>query len=137
MSIVHEILFRLKLFIFGVTFYEQAKSTGPVLISEATYNLISGHSIVFKFYRVECYDTTLRRNSIFEEAYDSYIVEAHTSPDFPDDPHFFNGKRFFFNGVRNGFGRSSKLNVERILDIYLDYLRLRYESKESSQDSKD
>lgn len=120
---VKEILFRLRLYLTGIRFYEQVTDVNAPVIYEAEYRLDSNHRIKFKFYRVQCIDIVLKRGKLVGEDYASFVVQAFLDENFPDELRKFNEKSFFFNGKINSFGYSEQQSVELILDVYLDFLK--------------
>lgn len=128
--ILGETLFRLKLYLFGIRFYERPQLAEVAPIHEAEYRLDHEKRIHFKFYRVLCNDTILKRGRLVSDSYASYVVQAFLNDQFSPELRAFNGKNFFFNGVTNDFFRSEKRTVELILDVYLDFLKSSVEMSE-------
>ena len=121
--VLREMLFRLKLYLFGIRFYEQAAHGKAEVIYEAEYRLDSAHRIIFRFYRIECFEILMKRGELIGEAYPSYAVVAELDPTFPESLRAFSGRRFFFNGRINGFKAPERQTLDLILDVYLDFLR--------------
>lgn len=122
-KIMGELLFRLKLYLFGIRFYERPQFTASEPIYEAEYRLDGEKRIKFKFFRVGCSDIILKRGKVETEEYASYVVQAFLSDSFTAELKEFDGKSFFFNGVANDFFQSNQQTVELILDVYLDFLK--------------
>lgn len=126
---LQELLFRIKLYFFGVRFYETRSPTTEPVVFEQSYAIEHVCTIHFKFQRVDCQDYLLKRGKLEKEHYSSYIITAV----FDTDAHEFslkfdldlNGRPFFFNGVFNGFGLEEKKVLALISDIYLDFLKSR------------
>lgn len=123
LRVVKEILFRLKLYLLGIRFYESKGVGDNPLVYEAEYRIDKSHTIKFKFYRVECTDMILRRGHLVEEQYKSFIVQAFLDDRFPLKLRGFDTRSFFFNGKTNDFGKSEQETLELILDVYLDFLK--------------
>lgn len=131
-KVLKEILFRFRLYLTGIRFYEQKTDTEAPVIYEAEYRLDSEHRIKFKFYRVQCIDIILKRGKLVGEDYPSFVVQAFLDENFPEELRKFNQKSFFFNGRINSFGYSEQQSVELILDVYLDFLKTSLASVEKS-----
>lgn len=129
-----ELLFRSKLFLFGVRFYEVTSPSDDPVVFEQSYDIQSLCTINFKFQRVSCSDYLLKRGDIVTQHYASYVVTAF----FDDDARGLsvefeldlNGKSFFFNGVFNGFGLEESKVLSLIADVYLDFLKSKSEPVE-------
>lgn len=122
--VIKELLFRLKLYLFGVRFYGRGDDLkGIPVIYEAEYRIDEDHLVRFKFYRIECFDVVMKRGYLSRDTYPSFIVQAFLNDHFPDEVQHLNEKCFFFNGKTNSFGCSEQQTVELILDIYLDFLK--------------
>lgn len=122
-TVLQEVFLRLKLFVFGVRFYERGNTKDVPVIREAEYRIDKQHRIRFKFSKVECFDISMRRNHLTREGYSSFIVQAFLDESFPDNIRVFDGKSFFFNGMTNNFSQSDERTMELILDVYLDFLK--------------
>ncbi len=131
--VIKELLFRLKLYLFGVRFYGRGGDlTGIPVIYEAEYHIDENHLVRFKFYRIECFDVVMKRGRLISESYPSFVVQAFLNDNFPDEVKDFNEKCFFFNGKINSFGCSEQQTVELILDIYLDFLKTTFKLKKNT-----
>lgn len=128
-SNIRELMFRLKLFIFGVRFYEVRSPSAEPVIFEQSYSVGAMFNIHFRFQKVPCTDFLLRRGELVNQDYISYIVTAVLDTDSPDIMMEFNidinDKPFFFNGVVNGFGLEETRVLSLISDVYLDFLKSR------------
>ena len=124
-----ELIFRLKLYLFGIRFYSRGTIVDAPLIYEANYRLDDEHYVQFKFYRIECTDIVMKRNRMYKDHYASFIVQAFLNNHFPEEVMEFNEKAFFFNGKTNSFDCSEQQTVELILDVYLDFLKMSYKIK--------
>lgn len=122
-EIMSELFFRLKLYLFGIRFYERPQFTASDPIYEAEYRLDEEKRIKFKFFRVACSDIILKRGKVTTEEYASYVVQAFLSETFTHEMQVFDGKSFFFNGMSNDFFSSNQRTVELILDVYMDFLK--------------
>lgn len=126
---MRELLFRIKLFFFGVRFYEVRSPASDPVVFEHRYAIQAFCHIHFKFQRVDCSDYLLRRGSLLSQSYASYIVTAIFDDDAREISSKFeldlNGKPFFFNGMFNGFGLEEKRVLALIADVYLDFLKTR------------
>lgn len=120
---LRELLFRLKLYFFGVRFFEREKDVGVPVIFEACYTLLASYTIRLSFRRVECIDFVLRQGQIVGEVYDSYAVRADFSGVIPPLLEHLNGKCFFFNAHTNGFRGNEETILALISDVYLDFIR--------------
>lgn len=123
LTVVRELLYRIKLYLFGVRFYERVVLEEAVSLCETRYQIDLYHWIDFSFNRVACEDLLLKRGRIVKCRYYSYVVEVKFSSSFPDYVKKYEDKLVFFNGKSNKFKADEKETVELILDIYLDYLR--------------
>lgn len=122
-TVVRELLYRTKLYLFGVRFYERVALEEAALVCETRYQIDLNHWIDFSFNRVTCEDLVLKRGRIVKCRYYSYVVEVKFSSSFPDYVKKYEDKLVFFNGNSNKFRANEKETIELILDIYLDYLR--------------
>lgn len=126
---IRELLFRIKLFFFGVRFYEVRSPASDPVVFEQSYAVHEVCNIHFKFQRVDCSDFLLRRGSLISQRYASYIVTAIFDADAKEISLEFeldlDGKPFFFNGMFNGFGLEEKRVLALISDVYLDFLKTR------------
>lgn len=122
-TVVRELLYRTKLYLFGVRFYERVELEEAVLVCETRYQIDLNHWIDFSFNRVTCEDLVLKRGRIVKCRYYSYAVEVKFSSSFPNYVKKYEDKLVFFNGNSNKFRADEKETIELILDIYLDYLR--------------
>lgn len=131
LRVLGEVLFRLKLYLLGIRFYEQNTQLPQQPIREAEFYLSPRHRIRFKFYRIDCIDIIMKRGKLVGEPYPSYAVQANMDETFPDDVRAYSGRSFFFNGRANGFRPSETLTIELILDVYMDFLRTSLEKHET------
>lgn len=121
--VLRELLFRLKLYLFGIRFYEQATHSDAPVVYSAEYRLDASHRINFKFFHVTCRDILMTRGSVTHEDYSSYAVQATMDATFPEDLMVYSGRSFFFNGRTNRFKKDEKQTLDLILDVYLDFLK--------------
>lgn len=129
--VIKELLFRLKLYMFGVRFYSRGSTIDAPVIYEAEYRIDEDHFVKFKFYRIECFDVVMKRGMLIGEPYPSFVVQAFLNDHFPEEVKDFNEKCFFFNGRTNSFGCSEQQTVELILDIYLDFLKTSFKKRQA------
>lgn len=129
--VIKELLFRLKLYVFGVRFYSRGSAIDAPVIYEAEYRIDEEHFVKFKFYRIECFDVVMKRGMLIGESYPSFVVQAFLNDRFPEEIKDFNEKCFFFNGRTNSFGCSEQQSVELILDIYLDFLKTSFKKRQA------
>lgn len=122
-TLIRETLFRLKLFLLGVRFYEVQKEAEEPVVYESEYSIGNLFQIKFSFRRMVCNDFVLRRGKLVAECYNSYVVVASFRGQVPDTLQRLNNRPFFFNGVYNDFGIEEHRTMELIADIYLDFLK--------------
>lgn len=120
---LRESLFRFKLYLTGVRFYEWFNTSDLQAVYFAEYVLPTGAQIKFSFFQLDCTDLVLKRGRLRLVHYQSYLVKADFSENFPDNVKTFDKRCFFFNGQMNRFGIDEEMTFALILDIYLDFLK--------------
>ena len=123
LCIVRELMFRLKLYWFGVRFYSRDGSGDLPVSHTVEYRLDDEHKVNFNFYKVECFDVVMRRGEMVGENYTSFIIQAFLNDHFPEEVQYLDGRCFFFNGYANRFICSDEQTMALILDVYLDFLK--------------
>lgn len=123
LRLVKELLIRLRLYLFGVRFYECGYVFDHPLVQEAEYRIDSEHRVRVQFFRVECSDIIMKGGELIGDCYVSYIVKGRFDSNFPQDVRMFDEKAFYFNGRVNRFNEPEQQTVELLLDIYLDFVK--------------
>lgn len=118
-----ELLFRLKLLVLGVRFYEAPANMDTEPDKEVVFEVSPVTKIRLQFRKIECTDIILRRGKLTTHAYNSYVVAAFFGASLHEYAEAFNGKPYFFNGSCNGFGVHESRVLELLADIYLDFLK--------------
>lgn len=117
-----EFLFRIRLYLLGLRFYETAPMMDMKEITSCDF-MWGGHIAVrCKFFRLDCNDHVVRRGKVENHNYRSYIVHADVMPGMPDALQAFHGKYFFFNGARNWFHGSDIGISMKIQNLFLDFV---------------
>ena len=130
MERLKELFHRFKLYVFGVRFFEQINLDEAVLVKTAVYQIDEDHSVTFSFYKTASRDLFMKQGRISSVPYDSYIVTAKFSEDFPHYVRKYEERRIVFNGKANKLRRNEKATLELLLDIYLDYLKAAFVREE-------
>ena len=131
-TVLKELTIRLRLYLFGIRFYECDDEVDHPLIREASYWLDADHRIRIHFFRVACTDIVMKSGQLVGECYTSYIVKAYFSENFPPDARAFDRRAFYFNGRLNGFAEDEAQTTELLLDVYLDFIKTSLLSKFTS-----
>lgn len=117
---IQELFFRIKLYLFGVTFYEvQSKDTEITIYTKR--HQFEDNAIELDFTRETCIDLILKRGKIATTSYFSYTVRARMIGTGMASLAMLDGRRFFFNGRFNSFGLEEHKILELISDIYIDF----------------
>lgn len=122
-EIIRELLFRLKLYCFGVNFYEVKNPTETEVITETVYKLHDDSECIIhlNYSRVPCKDFLLKKGKLVEVSYNSYIITANIEN--CEEPFALDHRQFFFNSRYNNFGLPEARILELIGDIYIDFLK--------------
>jgi hypothetical protein len=120
---LRELAFRMKLYLYGVRFFERDTVNGETVAFEAKYSILNQYSVTITFQRVECIDFIMKRGYIVGENYVSYAACATFEGDTPPRMVPLHGKWFFFNGFTNGFSHGEEMTLALISDLYLDFIR--------------
>lgn len=118
-----EIFFRLKLYLFGIRFYERTVGSDVPLVREFHYHMTKTESLHLRFFEVSCVDIVLKRGRLTPEHYKSYVVLTSLIGDHPPEAMAYHGKKVFFNGRVNTFKHDVRQTQDLIADIYIDYLK--------------
>lgn len=127
---VRELLYRVSLYLFGVRFYERLEQSNLRKVHDASYIIDDRYRIDFEFFHSHCEDIVLKKSKVSKANYESYVVVARFSEAFPEYVRKYEGKQVFFNGAYNKFRGNEQATCELILDIYLDYLKIVFNTEE-------
>lgn len=120
-KILYELFFRIKLYLFGIHFYEiKSPAVLPVDFYK-THNLGRNGTIHLKFSRVNCTDLMLVRGKLKNTDYVSYIVSATSTGRISRIVGVLNDRQFFFNSRINKFKLEEDRVVQLIADVYIDF----------------
>lgn len=116
-----ELFFRIKLYLFGVNFYEVTKTVHEPVIYTRRHEISHGAAIELSFSRINCTDLLLKQGKLIRVRYNSYAVKAHLTETGESPLRMLEDRQFFFNGRFNHFGLEETRVLELISDIYIDF----------------
>lgn len=125
-----ELWFRIKLYYFGIHFYEVKSHEGYETIHDASY-MFDEVAVRVAFKRIPCQDLVLKKGKLMTADYDSYAIMATFSEEdlsridnveVRKQLDSLQNKAFFFNGYHNRLGIGERRKLELITDVYMDFL---------------
>jgi hypothetical protein len=129
MVFLRELLFRLRLYLNGIRFYDSARLDKAVLVKELNVRLFGWTESTISLYRLECIDFVLRKGTLTPDAYVSYLAKIKTHAGATDhEVSLLDGKLFFINGRFNRLKdeeREPEVIAEVLIDVLKGYLKNR------------
>lgn len=119
---LRELIFRLKLYLLGVRFFERNQDIGEPMNYTATYQIQDRFTVKVSFRQVKCIDFIMRRGRIIGKSYISYAIRGDFNGQLPENLKQLNGRCFFFNTFANGFSENEDMSLALIADVYLDFI---------------
>ena len=117
-----ELIFRIRLYLSGIRFYDAERLEKAVLIKEVRVNLFGWVESTISLYRLECIDFVLKKGNLIPDAYVSYVAKIETLSNSVDEASLLNGKLFFINGRFNRL-KDEDHEAEVILEVLIDVLK--------------
>jgi len=123
MVFFRELLFRLRLYLNGIRFYDAEHLERAVLVKEVNVRLFGWTESTISLYRLECMDFVLKKGTLTPDAYVSYVAKVAThAGETQKEINLLNGKLFFINGRFNRLKDESR-EPEVIIEVFIDVLR--------------
>lgn len=143
-----ELLFRIKLYLYGIRFYRRdvtpttekfrevsfhisadlSEAFGGLAEIGSDYRVTGGRIIKFNFFKEEFVDIVMKRGRIYQESAVGFVVQAEFDEDMPASIRQFDKTCFYFNGRVNDFGRNDEHTAKLLLDVYMDFIILSIEN---------
>lgn len=122
----------------GITLFKTTTVPAKAEFIRAEFRTIQDYKIHFAFFREEFSDLIYRRKMFKRKNYVGYIIQVQFDERFPENLTSMNSMKFLFKDSILNF-LSDKLVSNILLDLYLDYIKVRLEqnqNKELSQHSE-
>ena len=120
---ISELFLRLKLYVFGVRFYEGEADLTSRKETQHEIDIGGGQSIKLSIIKIVCRDYLLKRSGISHDEYHSYIVSAELPDNVPDAVRMLSKRSFFFSGKHNGIFLDEDKAIMLVIDIYIDFIK--------------
>lgn len=124
-STFNELIYRFTLYMGGVRFHDWKHIHRTPPIDKRKFRIQHRYEVEFLIYRQACDDHVLLRGKLTDEHYDSYMVKAIFSGDFPANIEHLNRRTLYFNGKINRFAGPEKWTINTLVELYIDYLSKR------------
>lgn len=119
---LHKLLFRFIIFIYGIRFYKTTLSLKSKEIRKASFLSLNQHVVEFLFYREECQDIIFQFDKIKKKNFVGYVVCAKFDVSLPDSLHQYNNMHFFFNSKYLKIIDEDRVCKE-LANIYMDFIK--------------
>lgn len=120
-----ELVFRLRLYLNGIRFYDAERLDKAELAQEIKVNLFGHKDSTIQLYRMVCVDMVLKKGVVTPDQYTSYVVKIvseKSDDEMSDAERLMCEQLYFINGRFNRISDSSRA-VEILLDVIVDVLK--------------
>lgn len=119
-------LLYLYIFFKGISFFKTNTVPAKAEFIRAEFRTVKDYKIHFAFYREEFSDLVYRRRMFKRKNYTGFIIQAQFDERFPENLTAMNSMKFLFKDtLLNVF--SDKIVSNMLLELYLDYIKVRLE----------